>query len=123
MRTRSRGVAGGISLLIYAAIFFLSSLPAKSLPSGIPDVIPHFLEYALLAFFLIQAFAAPRRPGALAAAALMLAALGLLDEGHQRSVPGRFFSWLDVLYDAAGALFGLMTFFLLRRGGRVKSEK
>ena len=40
MNSRGRFVAGGISLLIYAVIFLLSSLPAASLPSHIPDFIP-----------------------------------------------------------------------------------
>ncbi len=115
MDTRKRIIAGGISLLIYAVIFVLSSLPTSSLPSGIPDVVPHFLEYFLLAFFFIQVFAGPRRVGALTAAALMLAVLGFLDEWHQRSVPGRFFSWLDVLYDGIGALIGLAAYLLLSR--------
>lgn len=112
MNSRQRLFAAGISLLIYASISLLSSLPARSLPSGIPDFIPHGIEYALLGFFFIQAFSAPRRPATLALAITLLALLGLLDEWHQLFVPGRFFSLLDWLYDMLGTAAGMTAFVL-----------
>jgi VanZ family protein len=119
MNSRKRAVAAGISLLIYAAIFLLSSLPARSLPSGIPDIVPHILEFAALAFFLIQVFPGPARPPALAMAFILAAILGMLDEWHQLSVPGRVFSLLDWGYDLAGGLAGLAAFrFLADRPAR-----
>ena len=114
MRSR-RAVAAAVSLLIYAAIFLMSSQPAGSLPSGIPDFIPHAFEFALLAFFFIQIFAAPRRLPALALAFPLLALLGLLDECHQMSTPGRVFSWLDVLYDSLGAVAGMAAYLVLAK--------
>jgi VanZ family protein len=105
-----RVLSAAISLLIYAVIFYLSSLQPSELPSGIPDVIPHVGEYALLAFFLVQVFPAPPRRRSLAAAFLLTLLLGLLDECHQLSTPGRLFSWLDVLYDGLGAALGLAAF-------------
>jgi len=116
VNSRGRLLAGGISFLIYALITLLSSLPARSLPSGIPDFIPHGVEFFLLAFFLIQAFSAPRRWPSMAAALLLLASLGLLDEVHQLAVPGRVFSWLDLLYDLLGSLAGLLAHRLLAKG-------
>jgi len=113
MWPRSRVIAGGISLLIYALITLLSSLPARSLPRGIPDVIPHCGEYFLLAFFLIQASARPARARSAVAVFFLAAALGLLDELHQRSVPGRVCSALDLAYDMAGTLAGLAVYRLL----------
>ena len=102
-----------MSLLIYLVIFLLSSQPAASLPTQIPDFIPHFLEYFALAFFFIQVFPTPGRWSCLAFALFTLAVMGLLDEWHQLSVPGRFFSLLDCLYDTAGALAGLAAFVIL----------
>lgn len=113
--TRRRILAAAASLIVYAVIFWLSSLPPSELPSGIPDVIPHVGEYALLAFFLVQVFPAPRRRPALAAAFLLALLLGLLDECHQLSTQGRLFTWLDVLYDAGGAGLGLAGFAWLSR--------
>ncbi len=111
------------ALLIYAGIFLMSSLPAGSLPSGIPDFIPHAIEYALLAFFFIQVFPAPGRFSILAIAWLLLALLGLLDEWHQLAAPGRFFSLLDLLYDMLGSAIGMAVFVLSRSLSSVKSEK
>jgi len=118
MDRRRRTLAGGSALLIYGLIFLMSSQPAASLPSGIPDVIPHVAEFALLAFFFVQAFAAPRRRPTLAAAFLLLALLGLLDEWHQLFVPGRVCSLLDWLYDLSGALAGMAVFLVLAKRKR-----
>jgi len=122
MDSRKRLVAAGISLLIYASIFLLSSMPARSLPSGIPDWIPHGGEFFLLAFFFIQAWARPRRAASLAAAFFLLAALGLLDEWHQLFVPGRIFSLLDWLFDLIGVLAGLAAFVLFASRRSAKSN-
>jgi VanZ family protein len=116
MEPRRRILAGGIAALIYALITLLSSLPAGSLPTGIPDVIPHGGEFFLLAFFLVQAFSAPGRPRAMASSLLLLAGLGLLDEAHQLAVPGRVFSLLDLLYDTLGSLAGLLAYRFLAQG-------
>ncbi len=110
MASRRRIIAAAVSLLIYAGISLMSSLPSSSLPTGIPDFIPHGIEYAILGFFFIQVFAAPRRPAILALALLLLGLLGLLDEWHQLSTPGRVFSLLDVLYDTLGAAAGMAAF-------------
>lgn len=110
MNSRSRIVAGGISLLIYLVIYMLSSLPASSLPAHIPDFIPHFLEYFALAFFFIQVFPKPGRGRTMPFAFVLLAVLGILDEWHQMSAPGRVFSLLDWAYDILGSLAGLAAF-------------
>lgn len=110
MHSRARLTAGIVSLLIYLVIFLLSSLPASSLPAHIPDFIPHFLEYFALAFFFIQVFPKPGRGRTLPLAFVLLAVLGILDEWHQLSAPGRVFSLLDWAYDIFGSLAGLAAF-------------
>ncbi len=114
MNSRQRLFAAGISLFIYAIISLLSSMPARSLPSGIPDWLPHGGEYFLLGFFFIQVWARPRRAATVAAAFFLLAGLGLLDEWHQWFVPGRVFSLLDWLYDMIGRRDGHGGFLLVR---------
>jgi VanZ family protein len=113
VNSRPRIIAAGVSLGIYALISLLSSLPSGSLPSGIPDFIPHFLEYAALGFFFVQVFRRPSQRSAMALAFFVVAILAILDEWHQLSVPGRVFSLLDWAYDLAGGLSGLVFFVLL----------
>jgi len=116
MGASRRGTAWTISILIYALISLLSSIPAASLPeTGIPDFIPHGMEYFALAFFFIQVFAPLRRWTSPAAALAILAVLGLIDEWHQLSVPGRVFSWLDLLFDVLGAMAGMAAYRILER--------
>lgn len=122
MTRRPRIIAGLISLLIYSIICLLSSLPASSLPSGIPDFIPHSIEYFALAFYFIQIFASPRRRRTMIAAWLMVGVLAFLDERHQLSSPGRFFSWLDILFDMLGALAGFAIYAISSRRADKKGE-
>lgn len=122
MIRRPRIIAGLVSLLIYSFICLLSSLPASSLPSGIPDFIPHSIEYFVLAFYFIQTFASPRRRRTMIAAWFMVGVLAFLDERHQLSSPGRVFSWLDILFDMAGALAGLALYAISSRRADKKGE-
>ncbi|MCX6553661.1 MAG: VanZ family protein [Candidatus Aminicenantes bacterium] len=112
---RKKGAAGLISFLLYLGIFALSSLPASVLPAGVPDFIPHFCEYALLAFFSMHLFNDPGKPQAMAAGCAVLLLLAFLDEWHQAFVPGRFCSLKDLLFDALGALAGIAACLVLRR--------
>jgi VanZ family protein len=112
---RRQETFGSISFLIYLGIFALSSLPASALPTSVPDIIPHFLEYALLAFFFVQMFRSPKKPRMMALALALLILLAALDELHQWFVPTRFCSLKDLLVDAIGSLAGIAAFFFLRR--------
>jgi VanZ family protein len=104
-----------ISFLLYLGIFLLSSFPAYALPANIPDIIPHFCEYVILAFFFIQIFNDPASLKIMACGFAWLVLLGLLDELHQTFVPGRFFSLKDLLFDAFGIFAGIMAYLILRR--------
>lgn len=112
---RRKAIAGSISFMLYMGIFLLSSLPGSALPKGIPDIIPHAGEYAILAFFFIQVFNDPARLKTTAIAILVLALLAVLDETHQAFVPGRVCSALDVLFDMLGSACGLLAYLGLRR--------
>lgn len=105
-----KNIAGLISFLLYLGIFLVSAIPASALPEKIPDVIPHFCEYAILAFFFAQVFSDPSRLKTMALAFLGLLMLGFFDEVHQAFVPGRFCSLKDLLFDALGSAFGLLVY-------------
>lgn len=107
---RARKTASLISLLLLAGIFLLSSLPASALPGNIPDIIPHCLEYALLAFFFIRIWRDPLDRKTTAAAGVALLLLAFLDELHQSFVPGRFCKAEDLLFDALGIGLGLLAY-------------
>ena len=112
---RRKEVACAISFLLYLGIFLMSSLPASALPAKIPDIIPHFCEYAILAFFFIQMFSNPTKLKTMAIGLAWLILLGSLDELHQALVPSRFCSLKDLLFDSLGSLSGLTAYLLLRR--------
>ncbi|HSQ35934.1 MAG TPA: VanZ family protein, partial [Candidatus Binatia bacterium] len=88
---------------------------ASALPGNIPDIIPHCIEYAILAFFFIRVCrdTHDRKQAAAACAALLL--LAFLDELHQSAVPGRFCKAEDLLFDALGIALGLLAYFRLER--------
>jgi VanZ family protein len=112
---RRPAVVYGIPFLLYLGIFLISSLPGSALPAKIPDIIPHYCEYAILAFFFIRIFNNPTNPKTMAIGLAWLILLGCLDELHQAFVPGRFCTMEDILYDTLGSLSGILAYFILRR--------
>ncbi|MGH9457978.1 MAG: VanZ family protein [Thermoanaerobaculia bacterium] len=112
-----------LPLLLYMAFTWSASArPADALPSAIDDRLAHFGEYgllALLALFAITAFDARRvRGGALAAAAAIAIAWGVVDELHQSFVPTRDSSLSDLLFDALGTAAALGMAAVLARAER-----
>jgi len=112
----------------YASITVVSHIPGQSLSNlHIWDKAAHFGEYMILGIlagaWMMMALAA-RRPWSLFLwGTALLAVLGILDELHQSTVPGRDVSALDVLADTLGGMFGLMcAAVLVRRGGKKASQ-
>ncbi len=100
------------AVLIMAAIFALSSIPSKEMPSfGVWDFIlkksGHMLGYALLGFSYLRAINT-RGKWAILAALLAVVLYAFSDEFHQSFVPGRDSSIVDVAIDAAGACLGMI---------------
>ena len=115
-------------LACMAAIFVASSLsgstvsgPVTATPGPSPSyklAIAHVVEYAVLSALAFRLFASyDVRPGVrLWGATLLLAIVyAATDELHQAFVPGRVPAWVDIGYDSAGALIGLMAAELLVR--------
>jgi VanZ family protein len=93
---------------LMALIFALSAQPNLNSGLGWIDHVGrkfvHAGEYALLCLLWWRAFRtviSPRR--ALVSAFSIAAAYAVTDELHQRVVPGRHSSWVDVLIDSLGA--------------------
>ena len=96
-----------------ALLFLASSIPGSSvgLQSGY-DLAAHALAYGLLGVLVLHALAGGRWRGITgrrAAGAVIIAGLyGLSDELHQRFVPGRTATLLDLAADVGGALCGVL---------------
>ncbi|HDP95271.1 MAG TPA: VanZ family protein [Candidatus Aminicenantes bacterium] len=109
-------------IAVYALIFWLSAQTPAGLPKGIPDIIPHFLEFLVLGFLLARAICPRNRIGMLLVLLLLLL-LALGDEFHQAFVPGRVCALNDFLVDSAGALAGIMLWGKLERRGQASRDK
>lgn len=101
-----RGLWWTLFLGYAALIFWLSNGP---IPEGVPfieeipgfDKLYHALQYGLLGFLGLQAFA-PRTGSQCVRVLLLCWLYGLTDEFHQAFVPGRGADWLDWLVDGLG---------------------
>ena len=89
-----------------AVIFALSSIPGLATDLGFWDLLlrkaAHVVEYAILGALLFRAL--EREVPALAAGV----AYACTDEIHQHFVPGRVGSPLDLVFDTAGVLLGII---------------
>lgn len=100
-------------VLMYGLIFFLSSMRSSQFPQpllGIPDAVPHFGEYFLLAFLIRRIFSGPSDWRTALSSVSIPLLLGFLDELHQHFVPTRSFSAVDLVYDLLGISAALLLF-------------
>ena len=110
-------------------LFWISSQPDPSIPSGVSDKTAHFAAFFVLAAVALRAMAGGRWSGVTLRAALVALAIaagyGVLDELHQMLTPGRFPGVDDWIADALGAvtavLVGLIAAALLRQMTRSRS--
>ncbi len=105
-------------LLLMALMWFLSSQPDLSTGLGVWDLIGrkivHAASFGLLCTLWWRALRDATGSAALAAAFMIAAGYGALDEYHQTFVAGRLGSPIDVAIDAAGAAIAVV---LIRRRG------
>jgi VanZ family protein len=91
-------------------ILWIGSLPDLQPPidSALPiDKAGHFGMFALLGVLLAWGLHRARVRASFAWALIAGIVVGVLDELHQRSVPGRSSDPMDLLADALGCAFGL----------------
>ncbi len=82
---------------------------SRSAPAVVNQVSAHLIEFGVLAALLFRALALQSTLAVLRLWLVVVAATtvyGATDEFHQAFVPGRYPSWLDIAYDAAGAVTG-----------------
>jgi VanZ family protein len=82
---------------------------SRSAPAVVNQVSAHLIEFGVLAALLFRALALQSTHAVLRLWLVVVAATtvyGATDEFHQAFVPGRYPSWLDVEYDAVGAITG-----------------
>lgn len=104
-------------------IFVLSSIPRLPTVLGVPegaDKIGHAFLFFILCWLSWRAlFYQPHFPlmsrYALLGAFIFTVVYGLLDEFHQRFVPGRTSDIYDVMADAGGALLFAVIAWMMRR--------
>jgi len=103
------------------AVWMLSSIPGSRIPS-LPfpeaDKVVHACLYALGAFILTaamrSAFPSAKSLALNGAALCIMIGLGILDEVHQLSTPGRSGAdFFDLTADAVGSLLGIGAFHIL----------
>lgn len=102
-------------VIIYTVIFYLSSRPASTFPDVVPDIIPHFIEYLVLAYFSIRVFGKNLTWKQIVGCSAALLFLAVLDELHQYYVPTRFFELKDILVDLTGILTGIFLYMKIKR--------
>jgi VanZ family protein len=111
-------------VLYMALIFWVSSRPRPSALDETPDLLLHGGAYFVMALLAVRALARgvrePASLGALVGGVAIAVVYGASDEWHQSFVRERMGSWLDLAFDALGAVAGGVTLavFWHFRGGR-----
>ena len=116
----------GPAILCMLVIFLLSGTPRSELPdfSGWDTLAKkggHLIGYAALAaayYYALNCGKRPTRRQFFSLAVLMTILYAASDEWHQKFVPGRNSSLIDVCIDTTGGLIGIAAFCLVRKGLR-----
>ena len=102
-------------VLWMALIYYSSSIRAENIPKiDIPNIdkLFHFVEYFILGALLIRAFANSSDKAnfrLIFLLSILIASIyGVLDEFHQRFIPGRSPEIFDIFSDIIGSLSGAL---------------
>jgi VanZ family protein len=104
----------------YGFIFFLSSIPGKTLSSIVPESyqffchrIAHFVEYSVLGSLVIRAHSKEKIKITLITIiglSFFIFLSGSLDEWHQSFTPGRTPALLDAIMDTIWGTFAMLMY-------------
>ncbi len=118
--------------LLYCLLIFWFSAqsdPARLSPVKVPDKIAHLVLYAGFGFLFMRLLLGLEEGEKVDIVKLLFWSLsaallyGLSDEFHQLFVPGREFSWMDLLADGAGGYLGARVLIIVRGGRREEKIK
>ena len=107
-----------IAIFWAGLIYYLSDQPGADTPMAFPqlDKLFHVVVYAVLGFFGMGALEAAShgyRPWQVWLITAIVSLYAMLDEFHQRFIPGRNADTYDVLADIAGGLLGVWLMVML----------
>ena len=108
-----------LPVYIYLLVIFyfssLSAIPEAGLISAkflIKSQLQHLIIYAGLALTIYRAVSYTNNSNFIIVSSTTL--YGILDEIHQSFIPGRFFSFGDILMDFLGAVLALILLYFLK---------
>ena len=114
---KNRWFSWTITVLIFAFIFYVSSLSFPPPPAGPPSItatVYHIsVFFLLMIFFLISALNRKWRWNTMLLSILIITVYAALDELHQYFVPGRYMSFDDFLFNFAGITIASLIYFIL----------
>ncbi|MBC8277880.1 MAG: VanZ family protein [FCB group bacterium] len=110
-----------LPVLVYMAIIYalscLHRVPLPLLDKHMADKLYHVAEYTILGYLSFRAFDKGfswNRYHSLILGILFATIYGITDEFHQLHVPGRSFSYWDMLADFIGASIGTLGYLRIR---------
>ncbi len=120
--TESAALSGNISAFLYRFVEVvpgLSEVITRELFHRLLRVFAHFMNYFVLGFLALNAlkFYYPLTVKTLTITFILGTLFGFIDEMIQRFVPGRAFTWFDVLTDSLGFLLGIMIYVVILKIG------
>ena len=118
-----RGFSWFLTLFSAGLIFYISSLTFNSSYSQISflSTLYHFIAFFFFSFFFLLALVAGKNPSLVYLALIISFLYAISDEVHQLFVPGRAFSFYDILIDFLGV--GFSTFIYVQNLKKRKIKK
>ena len=105
--------------IAYAILLFYLSSGVRTTPAQVNDKILHLMAYGGLGFLVAYGLQGNfKAPTMIFVAGLLSTLYGVGDEIHQHFVPGRFYSYGDMIADAIGSFLGAVAFLILLQGLR-----
>ena len=103
-----------IAFYIWAGVVFtLTSIPKLQTPINDTlniDKLAHFIVYLIFAYLFMKMFSQDQYIQKLKLLSILAVLVPIFDELHQIPIPGRFFSYYDILADFLGFLTVIIYF-------------